>query len=247
MTATTTTERPILFTPAMAQAVFDGRKTQTRRLVKRVKLHPDHGEPNWNKAWVDGTSGPEQYLRVQYGEEDTMAGGTVQRHFCPYGSPGDRLFVREAVWLHPDPRAFANEDGNVTDNEGRRRLVGWSGAMDADTVRIAREYGCRQRPNIHMPRWACRSVLEIARVRVERVQDISEEDALAEGFEGRTVAATLNGKPGNYIVGSAREAFFETFYDINKRAPRDANPWVWVIEFTRLAAIVRQERIGAAQ
>jgi hypothetical protein len=86
-----------------------------------------------------------------------------------------------------------------------------------------------------MPRWASRITLAVTNVRVERVQDISELDALAEGVEGRSVESVLDGVSGEYIVGSARDEYAELWRSINGAESWDENPWVWVVEFTRAA------------
>ena len=134
-------ERPIIFSGPMVRAILDGRKTQTRRVVKP---QPDEvKDPNAKVALIT-------CLRFyQAGKE----------HSCPYGAPGDRLWVRET---------FAMESPTCP--------VYLADQTDKTTVE-------RWKPSIHMPRWASRLTLEIVSVRVERSQDISEKDAAAEGCE----------------------------------------------------------------
>ena len=140
----------------------------------------------------------------------------------PYGEPGDRLWARE-TWAH-----------DADSLEMLRALV--------DDIMPTRDYGpyyratgayegsgLRWRPSIHMPRWASRITLEVTDVRVERLQSISEEDALAEGVD----PLEWSGGPAN---ADARAAFRELWESINgKRAPWATNPWVWAISFRRLA------------
>lgn len=143
-TETTVRERPILFSGPMVRAILEGRKTQTRRVLK----NPD-----------DGVSTTIEDGSPLYCDD----GGFWHPRPCPYGQPGDRLWVREAHQLSPDGpiyRATAREHGTYE--------PGGAGPW---------------RPSIHMPRWASRITLEITDVRVERVQEITEDDAIAEGVE----------------------------------------------------------------
>ncbi len=232
-------ERPILFSGPMVRALLEGRKTQTRRMVKPQPTQMTNGEV----AWPEGRAGgvlhrpPAPQLWV-----DTN---------CPYGQPGDRLWVREAwrpFWDGVDEPGQLGDciqyraDGakikpEVPDVETGYRFDNMCDAEDPDP---------RWRPSIHMPRWACRIVLEVTAVRVERVRDIAPGDALAEGIQSFTKDGTLlkfwpcdpaegpMKRAWQDLPTSPREAFFDLFYGINKRAPRDQNPWVWVVEFRRL-------------
>lgn len=148
-----------------------------------------------------------------------LAGTKVQTRFvlgCPYGQPGDRLWVREA-WARDD------EDGQLM----YRADVGRDLCADA------------WRPSIHMPRWASRITLEVTAVRVERLQDISEADAQAEGVipkwepgcSGRLMDAF-----GGFSFRPAASAYAELWEQINGPGAWDANPWVWVVEFKRVTA-----------
>ena len=137
---------------------------------------------------------------------------TVQEHISPYGKPGDRLWVRETF-------CDAGEPPDPT--KGRRYYYR---ADYAGQPFGANAYG-RWKPSIHMPRAASRITLKITGVRVERLQDISEADAAAEG-----VAAKVT----NDCSYSAREAFVALWESINGGGSWDANPWVWCVEFKRL-------------
>lgn len=151
-------ERPILFRGEMVRAILEGRKTQTRRVVKLR-----HGSPycivgersdgaTW-PMWFDPNQGPDYHPEV-----------------CPYGKPGDRLWVRE-TW------------GVVEGEDGASRWVAYA-ATPGQTRRAPEDSALKRcwKPSIHMPRWACRLVLDVTDVRVERLQDISDADALAEGI-----------------------------------------------------------------
>lgn len=190
-------ERPILMTPDNAQKVFDGTKTQTRRIVKGL------GAFHNGVLHCGGKHGLEKAL-------------------CPYGTVGDRLWIREAwgmsyIDIVPTDRPFI-EGGTwgSPSRPNRRQCVVFKahGAMpDNSPLETA-----RWRPSIHMPRWACRSVVEMTEVRVERVQDISEEDARAEGC--------------GYIQTVAEFATLWT--SIHGPDAWKRNDWVFVLTFKRL-------------
>jgi hypothetical protein len=222
-------EHPILFLPEMVRAILDGRKTQTRRVIKFPKhcrqpdvnwiqsIHRDGGG-NW-VAWSGSDPELSEFTKKAYPNGEGF--------LCPYGKPGDFLWVREtwgAVSRNEDLAPLAeckieyraDLPADCTDYPG-----GWP-AEDA------RGYGeaPKWKPSIHMPRWASRITVQNMGVRVERVQDISHEDAEAEGapIEGGTLVR-------NHRIGF--ENHWNAIY-----APRgfgwDANPWVWAITFRKV-------------
>ena len=153
---------------------------------------------------------------------------------CPYGSPGDRLWVRE-TWT-PDHAAFyphfpvCYRAGFGPEYERKNGHV-WSSEQNA-------WFPWKWRPSIHMPRWASRITLEITGVRVERLNDISEEDAIAEGIH-QFAALSLwgndpKGTPAKLVGGNPQEAFALLWESINGEGSWALNPWVWVIEFKRV-------------
>ena len=205
-------ERPILFSGPMVRAILAGTKTQTRRVYKPRELEPyeiidelDDGRA-W-PYWFDPNQGPEYHPVV-----------------CPYGAPGDRLWVREAFALHRihDPTPPAKVKPSL--------LLGVAYRATGDAA------DGRWRSSLHMPRWASRLTLEVTGVRVERLQAITEEDARAEGIEPRVTFGRT--APRIHVASTHREAFEALWDEIN--APRgygwDANPWVWVVEFRRVEA-----------
>jgi hypothetical protein len=203
-------ERPILFSGPMVRAILDGRKTQTRRVIK-------------NQEWYN--------LKGEYGDRLR----SVDR--CPYGTAGERLWVRE-TWT-PDHAPFyphflvAYRADAGFDYERNERGETYSPEQKA-------WFPYRWRPSIHMPRWASRITLEITGVRVERLKSISEADAMAEGIHKyhdlELYGCDPKGTPGPMVGGSASEAFFHLWEKINGDGSVNANPWVWVIEFRKTGA-----------
>lgn len=205
----TVKERPILFSAPMVRALLSCFKTQTRRLVK-FKPHYQIEERD------DGSNWPWMY------DADRDADYWLP---CPYGQPGDRLFVREAFRLCSEADATPTRD---TDEAYRI----W---YEADSPHQP-GFG-KLRPGIHMPRWASRIILEVMAVRVERLQDISVKDIWAEGaFKrapenqfGRNYMSRLDGK----VYLDLASLWARGWESINGPGSWEANPWVWVIEFKR--------------
>lgn len=187
-------ERPILFSAPMVRALLDGTKTQTRRLVKTQPTH-------FNPVGVPRLARP-------VGPSDVIT--------CPYGQPGDRLWVRE-TWAYGIHAMAANRD----------EVGPFVYAADGTTQGRLCD---RWRPSIHMPRTASRITLEITGVRVERLQDISNDDAYSEGTG---TWAAESAKDGNKWPSMPR-AFQGLWESINGAESWATNPWVWVIQFKRL-------------
>ncbi len=206
----------------MIRAILAGQKTQTRRVVHNPHRNDggfvlqDYGKGFWPYRSHDGDSG--FYLDRQKGG-DYYSEAPLR---CPYGQPGDRLWVREA-WAAPH-----SEDGRPPR------------AIQCDQMRIhyaATEDrgGLLWRPSIHMPRWASRITLEITGVRVERLQDISEADARAEGAPPSH--PSINAISREYGFPDFPRSWYGQLWDqINGAGGWDANPWVWVVEFKRTEA-----------
>ena len=221
-------ERPILFNEEMVRAILDGRKTQTRRVMK---VQPAIENPKLSK--VISTTGDKKELDKLHWVNLTDCGYGVkdsdERYFtCPYGQVGDRLWVRETF-------GFISFD-NGTDTV-------YKADEDFEPVDLD---GSKWHPSIHMPRDESRITLEIANVRVERLQDISEADAIAEGIQPQNGGwksyevyhtGKHNGQPtpasmiSNKFATFSYEELWESIYGGNSWAQ---NPFVWVIEFKRL-------------
>ncbi|WP_240430218.1 hypothetical protein [Serratia marcescens] len=213
-------ERPVIFNGDMVRAIINGRKTQTRRVIANVS--PDNCIPLQKPTKTkDGI-----YTHVM----DAPGHG-----LCPFGKVGDRLWVRE-TWAdvnhdgHPaiayradgGLRAIGEDDGEEEDPNLEKY---WFAQWYADLISGAEG---NWRPSIHMPRWASRITLEITAVRVERLNDISHEDAKAEGCcYGR------GGGIPDFAVTPA-DHFPTLWASIYGEESWGANPWVWVIEFRRL-------------
>lgn len=222
-------ERPILFSGEMVRAILAGKKTQTRRLVS---------PKSFAGKWLDGCDPGETESRSE-ASIGARAYVADPGNYPPY-VVGDRLWVRE-TWAGADDMA-----GIGSDCDGPPQCVAYradktarivSPTSDGQPSAAADTYAwnwdmLKWRPSIHMPRWASRITLEVTAVRVERLQDISEEDAEAEGVDG-------SGPVGNMRVwsemGRHRYQFAGLWDAINgKRCPWDSNPWVWVVEFRRV-------------
>lgn len=199
-------ERGMIFNGEMVRAILDGRKTQTRRIVK---LQPDEDglAKVTNGPWVD----------------------TSERNYrCPFGDVGDRIWVRE-TWAEagasaPNLKLYrANYPEHVPSH--------YENVPPANEIRWT--------PSIHMPRWASRILLEITDVRVERLNAISEEDAMREGIDADRLAESqdnydciadhnMTGRP------TAKGYFSDLWQSIYGEESWKANPWVWVIDFKRV-------------
>jgi len=200
-------ERPILFSGDMVRAILDGRKTQTRRVIKPQPHNPMHSS---TLGWCDGDpmSGDDVYLLLK----------------CPYGQPGDHLWVRE-TWgavsrnENPAPLAECNIEYHADLPAG---CTDYPGQWPAEEAR-GNDDAPKWRACIHMPRWASRITLEVTDVRVERLQSISYKDAEAEGVQ----------VSGGALVRNTRFGFELLWNSVYKKRgfDWDANPYVWVIEF----------------
>lgn len=220
-------ERPILFSAPMVRAILAGTKTQTRRVVKPQPTHPHFGG-RLPFMLVPDDEGEDLYLH------SSCLGAAIR---CPYGAPGDRLWVREA-WMDLQGTGVEARDRNG-------KLTRYAYAADTppgsygDECR--KDFGLKWRPSIHMPRAASRITLEITGVRVERLQDISEADAVAEGVERVVVGDGWRHytDPASELAGpiphaSALGSYRSLWESINGPGSWDANPWVWVVEFQRV-------------
>ncbi|WP_010462420.1 hypothetical protein [Pseudomonas mandelii] len=230
MNTATIKERPILFSAPMVRAIQEGRKTVTRR---PIRFQPDvpvtDAIPRRN--FPHGPATIDWYWRPKHGHLNGVpsAGWDFK---CPYGQPGDRLWVRETwfcdhfevmrgPYLKPDDLDIgeAREDGTLVY------------AADGLTPFEAEQPAWK--PSIHMPRWASRILLEITDVRVERLQNISGDQAEAEGVDAAMCQQYLETSPSRF---ECKEAVIHGFAGLwqSTGGNWDANPRVWVVEFKQV-------------
>ncbi len=213
-------ERPILFSATMIRALLDGTKTQTRRVVKWRGL-----EPGLNLQF----SG----LSVErHGSNYVLTSPTRDSHAyrsipqpCPYGQPGDRLWVRETFAEHPRfaDVAYRADGEEFEDSDGFLWEPKW-------------------RPSIHMPRKLSRIVLEVTEVTVQRLEDITDDDAVDEGIRPLPLqeSAVLPWWTADVSAGPKLHArtpvaaYGKLWESINGEGSWYTNPWVWCISFRRV-------------
>jgi len=198
-------ERPIIFNGEMVRAILDGKKTQTRRVIK---LLPKSNEKIYTKC-------------------------------CPYGKPGDRLWVRE-TWAYEQWEESTTEyvTKEMALDAGNANLEGW--AIEGPPIqrekifyRATDKYNGKWKPSIFMPRWASRITLEIRDIRIERIQDITPADALAEGIEYERHGKGLGDACDEIRI---LQVFQKLWDEINEKRGFgwNENPWVFVISFKKV-------------
>lgn len=224
-------ERPILFSAPMVRSILAGTKTQTRRVVKIDGL--DFGGCNGDSLDDPSCWGLEDEDGRWWGLAEGVAVDKVFR--SPYGQPGDRLWVREATHRRPMLNLLTGEP-LAPEHDGGAYTADDEDVLNPDGFDIAWWYSRRACPSIHMPRWASRITLDITGVRVERLQDISEADALAEG-----IVQLHDGGYGlpageHYHSADPRQSYLSLWEAINGPGSVEANPWVWAVEFPRFQA-----------
>ncbi|TKV06468.1 hypothetical protein FDX19_21110 [Citrobacter sp. wls619] len=205
-------ERGMIFNGEMVRAILDGRKTQTRRIMK---IQPEPSKSRSGDFWF-----PSKKLESMVHISDLVPGNSpiadchlfFQEHCCPFGAAGDRIWVRE-TWAEagagaPELQLYrANYPAHVPSH--------YENVPPAEEIRWT--------PSIHMPRWASRILLEITDVRVEKLASVSDEDAGEEGYPA---------DPSPYGGRTDKWLWFRQLWDgIYPEQSFKHNPWVWVIEF----------------
>lgn len=236
-------ERPIIFSGEMVKAILDGKKTMTRRAVKT--------QPR-DECTEIATSACFGHVEYRSTSEDRQTQSILAKIKCPYGKIGDRLWVRE-TWIqgYDDPLIESEGDDEnavsiIYKADGKEEYRTCSaetaenwGDFSADSEMVG------FKSPIHMPRWASRILLEITDIRVERLNDISEADALKEGI--RNYNFEMEDSPDTYVgythlqkddgkstLYKTPAIAFERLWDTlnaKKGNPWSSNPWVWVVEF----------------
>jgi len=217
-------KRPILFQGAMVRALLDGSKTQTRRICK--------SQPYSNGYHFDGHEilchndylPPSAMLMDAKGyTTSNMEGWEAE---CPYGQPGECLWVRE-TFLDTQGTGIEHRDESGLHH---RYAFAADCAPGSYGDQARKGYGLKWKPSIHMPRAASRILLEIVSVRVELLQDISEADAAAEGWQRRPAVSD----DPEVHADAARDWYRDLWESINGVGSWGANPWVWAVEFKRV-------------
>ncbi len=211
-------ERPILFSGAMVRALLDGSKTQTRRIMK-PQPHED--------ARFSGGYAIQPSKRTQGAEISVEA--PYVGIACPYGQPGDRLWVRETwrgiVQINGPHESYETGVARYVPDQEYCKRVEYAATDKANETEL-------WRPSIHMPRWMSRTLLEIVSVRIERLQDISEADALAEGVKP-SPGGMWSAAAGQAVTTPAA-AYGLLWESINGPGSWALNPWVWCVEFSKV-------------
>lgn len=199
----------MIFNGEMVRAILDGRKTQTRRIMKVQPsdgFHPTHNgyDLDLNAHWYT-PSVVDKHGYLQPAKKDVFGVADENEGFtCPFGAVGDRIWVRETFCAVPDHEEPAGCSALLYAADGNGPYGKWT-------------------PSIHMPRWASRLTLGITGVRVERLRDLSEDDAKSEG---------ITPPSGGVLPGwEYRINFRDLWMSIYGADNWEANPWVWVIEF----------------
>lgn len=216
-------ETGLMFKAHLVRAILEGRKTQTRRILKPQPA-PNHPHDGGTK-WII-----ERGLHTPVGSVGHLSVREKMGLCCPMGKPGDRIYVRE-TWCQQ-----GDDDGFLIDN------AYWYRATDPDVMDSEDMEKSPWRPSIHMPKWAARIWLEITGVRVERLQSISRADAIAEGIKFFNNDHECGAK--NYLDKTDMDYSLcpsDSFETLWKSTGGDwaANPWVWVIDFKTISTTGR--------
>lgn len=225
-TSTALKEHPILFGGQMVRAILEGQKTMARRVVKGPI--PEGATSCGVFSTRDETlNGRWQFLDGD--PEDADSWSWIGEDFaCPYGKPGDRLWVKSGYSTKYDQ----SRDETIWSSGGR--FIQTHGKPISKTGKVKKD---GNHPGMFMPSWLSAELrfplLEITDVRVERLQEITEEDAIAEGLEP---TRPLYGDCGGYVHEGHKDAFIQLWEKLNAERGYgwDANPWVWVVSFKRI-------------
>jgi hypothetical protein len=203
---------PILFSTEMVQAILDSRKTMTRRTLK-VQPYKDLDYLGWELP---------NYKRIAFGKNTKIE----SFHKCPYGQVGDVLWVRETF----------NSDYSFKNSKGKPVAPG---ILYKATTENLPSKSDKWKPSLFMPKEACRIFLKIKNIRVERLNDITDNDSISEGIQEFTKDNTvlkygLDGWNWSEMPRKAKDGFLKLWESINGKESLNSNPWVWVIEFERI-------------
>lgn len=219
----------------MVRALLNDSKTQTRRVVK---LPHNNRLGQWEPMTVGGPDGGRtadgKTIPRQGAIGHTRTGDCL---VCPHGQPGDRLWVRE-TWSSDFANHYPHERvWYAADNDRRHEIQVSDGVRGIYSPESHEHVPFRWRPSIHMPRCASRITLEITGVRAERLQDISEDDAIAEGVDGPMCAVAVGRAPSrSTLLPAAVHGYAHLWESLNgtRGYGWHTNPWVWVIQLKRI-------------
>lgn len=239
-------DKPILFSGPMVRAILEGNKTQTRRVIKPQPHVDEMGNAIWGN-WNLGQNHEPHIKKILTIKK--LRGIRCQ----PYGTPGSLLWVRETFAITHQSQGHEYPEVEVEDCDKIPKDCGgayWKPCYQADWKRAEsyEDRGFKWRPSIHMPRWTNRLTLDVKDIRVERLQDISSSDCIAEGIcrTGSIVEPNRWAQYGaiskdqhdkvnvdiEFMGKSPKEAFELLWESINGAENWQANPWVWIISFT---------------
>lgn len=236
-------ERPIIMSGPSPKLILDGKKTQTRRIEKLTELQPSR-VPGYDWTFRDRRG---RWNDISHAQLLAMS---------PYGEPGDRLWVRESFYCddYTAGDLEAARAGYVGKPPSDEKLIAkWRKSMDYRSTHDCHTYeaGCPcsdddgrscWRSPLYMPRWASRILLEVVSTRVERIQDITAEDAIAEGINiDEPVEALVNGVRSSVHYFDPRTAFAHRWCALHGPDAWKANPWVRAVTFK----LVEQEAQAA--
>ncbi len=204
-------DRPILFSPPMVRALLDGRKTQTRRIVK-PQPQPNYGKGLSSVVPYHTTQGKWTWVLEVTGHGDGTSG-----EYCPYGKPGDLLWVRETWALASRATDIAKIYYKAHEQASHTEFHEY---VPVEKIGNYQPTWPKYKPSIHMPRWASRITIELTKVDVEKLQDINERDAKKEGAD-----------PVSTFEKEFYHGFRMVWQKINGVESWNTNPWVWVLEF----------------
>ena len=231
-------ERPVIFKAEMVKAILDGSKTQTRRIIKTFDFMGDdciHVRDHNNKKIAP--------LSCQTMKEQT----DVANNFCPHGKAGEKLWVRENFKVINFYEGFDDggdhfavatatieyQDGTTKDVELSCNVPLPDGREIDEIVQAERAFKKKIVPSIHMPRWASRIELEIIDIRAERLNDIADKDAIAEGIYCELTDGRFNCVGDKYVM-PYKPKFVGLWESINGKGSWSENPWVWIVEFKKV-------------
>lgn len=223
-------ERGIIFNGEMVRALLDGRKTQTRRIMK---VQPERSGLGLRRV-VESKNGIDDGKYFWSQSDATGLKSRSKPFSCPFGTVGDRIWVREAFRVH----SRATDVATLVYKASERNS--WTEQTHRVPVAVCNKPATPEKwtPSLHMPRWASRILLEITNVGVQRLQDISSGDAVREGICQLPASGRYCLSPGDQYFGgashSAKEVYSWLWSSIYGEESWKTNPWVWVIEFKRV-------------